>query len=191
MKKTTTLLFEPRNEQPGNETAGYQYSFTELFNCCRGELYHTALKITRSKPVAEDVVHDVFLKVWLKRTEIHSITQLRPYLHTMVKNRVLDIFKKSRDEHLIIKRLRYHYAGTGRPEDRATISHYGELLQKAIQQMPPRQQQVYRFVKELGLSYKATAERMRISGLTVKKHISNAMLFIKDQFRKNGISPNW
>jgi len=187
MEKTKTTSPVTDSEKPTADTLRYQYSFTDLFNSYRGELYHTALKITKSKLIAEDVVHDVFVKVWMKRAELHAVGQLRAYLHTMVRNRVLDKMKKNKCEHLIIKRLCYHYSSFDVLHDRFTTKQYNQLLHKAIKQMPAKQQQVYRFVKELGLSHKATAATMQISDLTVKKHIANAMKTIQNLLKRNGM----
>lgn len=180
---------KPYDAETIRNPLSHSSDFTHLFNSYRGELYRTALKITGSKPLAEDAVHNVFLKMWLKRAEIHLIRHLRPYLHTMIKNCILDTIKKQKCERLVISRLYSDYTDAEILQDRYAIHQYDQLLQTIVQQMPSRQQQVYHFVKELGLSYKATAGMLRISGLTVKKHISNAMEFIRDQFIKNGIFP--
>lgn len=191
MKRTNPLLFNAGNEQPHDDAISYHYKFTHLFNCYRGELHHTALKITQSKSVAEDVVHDVFMKLWLKRTEILtiSVAELRPYLHTMTRNRVLDNIRKNKRENLAIQRMGHKYSNFYMLHDRCTANLYDQTLHKVVQQMPAKQQQAYRFVKELGLSYKATAETMRISNLTVKKHIANAMKSIQTYFKKNAMAP--
>ena len=187
MEKTKTTTSATGSEKPNDDALRYQYSFTDLFNCYRSELYHTALKITKSKLIAEDAVHDVFLKVWMKRAELHAVEQLRAYLHTMVRNRVLDKLKKTKCEHLIIKQLYRGQTYSDIPQDRITASQYGQLLHKAVKEMPIKQQQAYRFVKELGLSHKATAATMQISDLTVKKHIANAMKTIQNLLKRNGM----
>lgn len=171
------------------DTMSHTSDFTHLFNSYRDELYRTALKITGSRTLAEDAVHNVFLKMWLKRSEIHLIRHLRAYLHTMIKNCILDTIKKQKCERSVINRLYSDYNGAEILQDRYALHQYDQLLHTIVQQMPSRQQQVYHFVKEQGLSYKVTADRLKISGLTVKKHISNAMEFIRNQFIKNGISP--
>ena len=169
------------------ETHNYQVTFTTLFKDYRLELYNTAFKITKSKATAEDIVHDVFLKLWLKRAELDNIEKFRSYLFVMARNRVLDKIKKYKRESHLTENLNYRTVTGEDIEDRITSREYAYLLKKTVARMPLKQQHAFRLVKETGLSYKETASILHISDLTVKKHITNALKFISYHFKISGM----
>jgi RNA polymerase sigma factor (sigma-70 family) len=165
----------------------HQHAFTSLFNCHRLQLYNTAFKIAKSKAIAEDVVHDVFLKWWLQRAELTVIKHPAAYLHAMTRNLTVDNLRKGRHENIAKKNMVSSLFHDGGIEDRFTERQYQVLISKAVLSMPPKQQEVYRLVKEKGLCHEKTAHELHISCTTVKKHMANALKFIRCCLQKNGV----
>lgn len=158
---------------------GSEYAFTRLFNKYRGTIYGVALKFLRSPVLAEEIVQDVFLKVWHKREEIALVKRLDAYLFIMARNIIFDRMKKisyeAADE---ISNLK-EQSSADDTEYLVRQHQCQELLQQAINMLPVQQRQVYRFAKLEGLSHEIIAEKMQLSRHTVKKHMAMALQTIR------------
>jgi RNA polymerase sigma factor (sigma-70 family) len=90
----------------GNEDA-----FRNLFNGYRSKLYTYILRLSRSNEIAEDTVHDVFLKLWENRTTLPQIENLNAYLYRMAHNKAYTGFKRRAKESLILAVLEKEQSG--------------------------------------------------------------------------------
>lgn len=129
--------------------------------------------------MAEEIVQDTFLKVWLKRGEALSILDFEAYLFTMTRNLVFDRLKKISYELDAKQALPTGPAYTEDADHRLRHHQYQQLLQAAINQLPPQQKQVYELAKVEGLSHEAIARKLNLARPTVKKHMALALQFIR------------
>lgn len=162
--------------------------FTAVFNTYRSGLCKYVFKKTRSMALAEDVIHDVFFKIWLKQIDLRTINNCWSYLCVLTRNRMLDILKKSRREVSIdVNKYENCSAGSG-TEDLVLYREYECRLEKITRKLPQQRQMAFRLVKVKGFTHKETASVMELSDLTVKKHVSTALKFIDHHFRMEGIT---
>lgn len=159
--------------------AGSELAFTELFHHYHGKIYSVALKFLKSPVLAEEIVQDVFLKLWLKRTDISSVERFDAYLFMMARNFIFDRFKKMGYEADMQSAFRKQPYSVNDSEYLVRQHECQRLLHKAISLLPPQQQQVYKLSKIEGLSHERIAEKMQLSKLTVKTHMAKALQFIK------------
>lgn len=159
----------------GSETA-----FTKIFDHYRPRIYSVALKMLKSASQAEEVVQEVFMKVWVLRKEMGNITNFEGYLFIMARNNIYDRFKKLAREQsarLVFHEKRSEFvSNTDHP---IMEKHYSELLQHILSELPPRQKQIYDLSRAKGMSYKQIGKQLNISHLTVKKHMAEALKFIR------------
>lgn len=152
----------------------YEY----LYNSFYSRLYSFALSIIQSRQLAEEIVSDVFIKIWQARNSITNITNINVYLYTSVRNRCFDYANKERRLTLPVFQ----------PEDWDNITielksplDYcisSDLIQKinaAVNELPPQCKMIFKLVKEEGLSYKQVAEILQISPLTVRNQLMIAV----------------
>ena len=159
--------------------AGSEYAFTRLFDHYRGIIYSVAFKFLKSPVLAEETVQDVFLKVWHKREEIASVKRLDAYLFIMARNFIFDRIKKMSYETAAEISIAKHQSTADDTEYLVRQHECQELLQQAIELLPPQQRQVYHFAKVDELSHEMIAERMQLSKHTVKKHMAMALQTIR------------
>src|ERR1700754_327326 len=76
--------------------SGDEDAFTEIYNRYYGVLYAHALKLLRDDDEVSDLLHELFINLWVKRTELNLMPTLAAYLYRSVKNRVINAFEKSR-----------------------------------------------------------------------------------------------
>lgn len=161
---------------------GDQDAFRELFHRYKNKIYTITIDLTGSAAMAEDVLQDVFLKIWLRRESLSDITYFRAYLFTATRNHIVNLLKKERSgsqqpaevlEQEGDSKQEYH------GERYVMEKEYGALLEQAVNRLPLQQARAYRLINEGGYKREEAAREMGISQETVKTHFSQAMRNIR------------
>ncbi|MEN7550308.1 RNA polymerase sigma-70 factor [Rapidithrix thailandica] len=156
-------------------------AFKELFHHFYARLIQYAITLLQHTPEAEEVVLDVFTKVWNKRGQLNTVENFEKYLYISVKNRAIDQLRKRKNHYqtdlptLELKELITHH----NPEKALLEQELLDKINKAILNLPEKSRMVYRMVKEEGLKYKEVAELLELSPKTVDNHITTAMKKIR------------
>jgi len=165
---------------------GDEAAFARIFNRYQQKVYGTALGFLKSAAAAEEIVQDVFMKLWLKRSSFGEVKNLEAYLLSMTRHLILDRLKKAAYENSHLKAFTATFPDFTDTTDHLLRNRQCELLlQEAIIQLPPQQKQVYRLAKTAGLSHEEIARHMGISRLTVKKHMAMALQSIRQHLGSN------
>lgn len=164
-----------------------EYAFQLLFDRYRNRIYRVAISYVKSPILAEEIVQDVFLKVWFQRKEIRMLRSFEAWLFTVSKNYILNYLKKLAGEW----KARENWIMQLDPSENNTdarirTEQFRQLIQEAITQLPEQQQRVYKLAKEEWLSYEDIALRLNISPLTVKTHMARALEAIRSFLRRQG-----
>ena len=149
---------------------GDEHAFSELFNTHHQLLGTHIYRITGSAELAEEVVQDVFLKIWLSRESLAAVQHFRAYLFVISKNHALNCLRKLAKERLRQKTIEEN-AMVLIPEENSGLDAYYSLLDEAIDHLPPQQQKVYLLSRHKRLKYDEIANQMGISRETVKKYL--------------------
>lgn len=160
--------------------AGDPESFRVLFARYSSRIYLFALKLTRSKETAEEVVQDVFLKIWDDRLNLTVIENFEAYIHVVTRNHCYNILKRmaaeARAKVAIGKEMCEMHTET---EESIILHDYQHLLHRVVEQLPAQQRTVYSLCHGEGLKYEEAAERLHISKFTVKTHMQQALRAIR------------
>lgn len=164
---------------------GDEAAFRELFNHYRSKLYHYILQISESKEMAEDCVHDVFLKIWSQKELLPTIHNLNAYLYRMAHNHALNGLRSMARKTLVLAELeRNDLSESPAPDETLIRKEVRQFIHSAIQQLTPQQKEVFRMSRELGLKQKDIADQLGITVPTVKRHLTDAMNFIRQEIAK-------
>lgn len=163
---------------------GDEEAFSYIYDQFKTRLFLFSLKFLKSEDLAEEVVHDVFLKIWEERQGLNPELSFNSYLHTICKHLIFNLLKRT-------ARLRCLKASiqdstveaSNQTEDAIIFKEYGRLAEEVINNLPPRRRLVYRLCKEEGKSYQEAAEELGISRDAVKDHIIKAGKTIREFFR--------
>lgn len=143
-------------------------------------IYRKLLKMVRVDVIAEELVQDVFVKIWDKRHQIDPDLSFKSYLYTIAQNLVYDLYRKvARDERLqeVIKaansELYMHV------EEGVFLKETSEILNQAINNLPSQQKLVFTLCKLEGKSYEDASATLGISTSTINSHIVKATRSIK------------
>lgn len=182
MRKTENIRLLQQAIACFDDTQAYK----QLFLLFYPSLVPFAISIIKSKELAEEIVSDVFVKIWQKRQQLDKVDNLKFYLFTAVKNRCIDELNGSANRNTInihdapIEfRSLYHD-----PEQRMISAEMVKKIRVAVQELPPRCQLIFKLVKEEGLKYKEVAELLQLSVKTVESQMSIA-------FKKIGTAINY
>jgi RNA polymerase sigma-70 factor (ECF subfamily) len=167
--------------------AGDEQALGTLFKAYRGRLFHYILNIVKSREAAEELVMDVFLKIWLARDVVTQIENIDAFIFRVACNKSIDFLRKASTDLKLSELLwdNIQLAGSNSPESLLIQQEYDTLLRKAINLMPPKRQEIYRLSREQGLTHAQIAEQLSISKNTVANQITEAQNFIKSLMLKN------
>jgi len=164
---------------------GNENSFRKIYLKYHKQLFRVALKYLRSKSLAEDAVHDVFVNLWDNREKLKSSGSLKGFLFTATKNHVLNVIDK--DRRRLKKHIKHSYEkkmnrmGIDNVFD---LSEYRELYKSAVQQLPEKRREVFKLRTKEGLSNRETAEFLKVSVHTVKSQYYKASISINEYMHK-------
>jgi RNA polymerase sigma-70 factor (family 1) len=160
-------------------------AFDALFRHYSALVYRFAFGYLKSRPAAEEIVQECFIKIWEKRANLRDDVPLKGYLFTTAHHAVLNELR--RDQHHL--RLHGQVAAAAGPASVANEAEYQEmeaLYQAALDRLPPKQREVFVLSRQLGLSYPEIAERQGVSVKTVEAHIMQALKTMRSYFRLHG-----
>lgn len=168
---------------------GDQTAFRSLFETYWDHLYTVAMLLTKSETFSEDIVQDVFVKIWNKREELAGIEKPENYLFIIARNQIYNVMKQQKREVQYRKYvLDWFEAANDSPENNLLFKESAQLLHQAVGQLSSHQQAVYKLTREQGLSYEDTAKTLNISTSTVRNHMVNSLKIIRE-YLKTHASP--
>jgi RNA polymerase sigma-70 factor (family 1) len=154
-----------------------QHAYRELFTSLYNYLFHFARTLVKSKESAEEIVSDVFIRIWEKRKELDKIDNLKVYLYVSTRNTAFNyIEKQKRNATAPIVEFSAAFASVQLdPEQLLIRADTLALLQRAIDQLPPKCRTIFKLVKQDGLKYREVAEILDISVKTVENQLAIAL----------------
>lgn len=159
--------------------AGNRKLFEEIFNSWYEPLTRYCFQRIGNQEDAEEVVQDIFVKLWLKREELSINISLNSYLYRMALNKIINYQKHlkvrlSHREHIL--------AGNTLPTEDYSMIHWKEiqsLVAMAVGDMPKKRRMVYELSRRDGLTYNEIAAYMNISPKTVEAQLSAALKHLR------------
>lgn len=160
----------------------------DLFNCYYPRLYHFSKSILKIENEIDDILQEVFVKIWLNRQKIGNAETFNAYLFTITKNEVLNLIRSNiRDQtfrdNLFLQSVGVEYQ-TPNPIEFDEIK---TGIDKIVAQLPEKRQQVFILSRTEGLSNKEIAQQLNISEKTVEDHITHAIKYIKSAMKDMGL----
>ena len=152
---------------------GSTIAFQHLFDLYRNKIYSLGMYLTRSEFLAEEIVQDVFMKVWENR-EQHA------WLRTVAKNTCCNYLRTMALEKLAMNQLAANTATeTASSENEVIARQYEQIIDAAIQQLPAQQKKVYLLSRKAFKKQEEIAHELNISVYTVKEYMKLAQRSIR------------
>ncbi|GGM89353.1 RNA polymerase sigma-70 factor [Dyadobacter beijingensis] len=157
---------------------GDSQAFSRLFHAYHQELADYVLRITKSLPMTEEIVQDVFIKIWTRREQLGGVNNFRAYLFISSRNHTFNIMREEARKALLYQQWAADIPFSEDPEHAPDRERYYLIIEDAVSLLAPQQQKVWRMSREEGLKHEEIAQRMQLSRETVKRHVSLALAAI-------------
>ncbi|WP_158995644.1 RNA polymerase sigma-70 factor [Mucilaginibacter sp. L196] len=160
-------------------------AFRQLFTTYNHQLGTYIFRLTDSMELSEEIVQDVFLKIWENRETLTGVRNFKAYLFVVSKNHALNCLRKLINERAYQQEWEESSInGFTITEEEKADRYYG-LLDEAIDHLPPQQQKVYLLSRHEHLKYAEIAKQLSLSRETVKKYLQIAIASITTHVHAN------
>lgn len=168
---------------------GSYADFNRLYDLYADRLYGFAYNLTHSSEMAEEIVQEVFLKVWQMREHLSPEYSFRSFIFTIAKNRFLNELR-NRVNTLSYDEYTAQFGTLGDVENTTENEfNFHELSQKIIgvkKKLSNRQREIFEMSKEEGLSNQEIAMRLGISEQSVRNQLSCTLKVLREELVKIG-----
>lgn len=158
-----------------------QKAFAQLYMSIQPFLKQFALAIIKNKELSEEIVSDVFIRIWQNRQKLQNIENFKLYLYISTKNTALNYASRHfRKETLSLDDIDINIsAPIANPEQLMITSEAVKKIEAEIQKLPPRCRLIFKLVREDGLKYKDIASLLGISVNTIDNQMATALRKMK------------
>ncbi|HAZ01617.1 MAG TPA: RNA polymerase sigma-70 factor [Prolixibacteraceae bacterium] len=172
-----------------NLKKGNKDAFRNIFEEYARRIFVFAKGYLKSNEEAEEVVQEVFIKVWNARTSINTELSFKSYLFKITFNYIRELFlKKAKENNYKHEILGSSVDFDNRTEEQIDYHSLLELVDKMIDKLPPRQKEIIVLHKKQGILVKDISIMLEISPRTVEKHLSEALKHLKQALSEEHIA---
>lgn len=166
---------------------GDSAAFMELYNYYHPAIYNFILRIIKNPVITEDLLQEVFIKIWSVRERIQPGLSFQAYLYRISRNAAFKMLKKmAADNELRLMLMNELHRSANDADNKARWVEYEKLLNAAIEQLPPQRQKIFRLCRQEGKTYRDVSFALNISPNTVKEHMVLATRSIRAFLSRHG-----
>jgi len=160
---------------------GDEQAFELLFRKYYTRLCGFAYKFLNNMELSEELVQEVFMKLWQNRGKLNDNTTIKSYLFKLVKNQSLNSLdhKKVEKRYAEIMRVAYSSKDNFSPYESLLAKELEDKISIVIDDLPPKCKKIFELSRNDGLKYKEIAQKLKISIKTVETQISRALKKIR------------
>ncbi len=151
-------------------------AFDDIYFSYNHKLQKFIFSLAKVKPDTEDLVQEVFIKIWANRSRIRNIASFDNYIFTIAYNTTISHLREKAKDFKYVEYVKSVQIEIGevQPSEEINEDDLGEQLRLLIEKMPSRQREVFKMKHFQDCSYKEIAENLNISVNTVENHIVKA-----------------
>lgn len=164
---------------------GDERAYRILFDRYKELLFRHALRMTNDIELSKDIIQEVFLMLWNKRSSLQKESSLESYLYKTTRNKILDYFShqnivEKHREHI----QQYQNEAFWYTDDYLLEKELATLIAEEKEKLSPKTRIAFELNREQGYSYKEISELLSISEKTVKKQVHNALRILRTKFNR-------
>lgn len=158
---------------------GDESAYSYLINTYHHKLCVYANSLVKNIYSAEDIVQNVFIKVWEQRTRLKTDHALKSFLYKLVYNEFIDLYRKNQSLFSLEKSYYDALNAVIQEEDSESFQRVLNVVNKEIQNLPPKCKEVFILSKKEGLTNIEIAEHLDVSIKTVEAQITKAFSILR------------
>lgn len=164
--------------------SGDKKAFETLFNEYYDRLAYYAFQYLKDKDSAEDVVQELFAKLWINRQQLSVETSLNAYLYGAVRNACLNQLKHQKVKEAHITSTVFSTVDNNYISNEIDAKDLEKLIKSCIIDLPPERQRIFLLSREQGLKYQEIATKLDISVKTVESQMGKALRFLRERLKE-------
>jgi RNA polymerase sigma-70 factor (family 1) len=166
-----------------------QAAYLEIYDRYKILLQQHAIRKLSDMDDVEDILQELFIDLWDKRSAIHLTTGLVNYLYTAMRNRIFNHFyKKQREGKYLDSLAELIDKGVYATDLAIREKEFAEIIRAEIDALPPRMREVFLLHRNEGLTYKEIAEQLGTSDLTVATQVKKSLKTLRLRLGATGFS---
>ncbi len=163
-------------------------AFRQLFDLYADRLFAAVYNYTKSRFIAEELVQEVFIRLWSHRSQLQEVQDPTAYLYRMVFNHINTYLKKTANERRILDKAQaWMTAGQDATLQQLEANEMSRIITAAIERLPPQKKIIYQLSREQGFSYQEIADQLHLSPNTVKNHLVEAMRLLRGYLKDHAL----
>jgi len=163
-------------------------AFNHLFDRYGKRLFHFSIGYLKSAENAEEIVQEVFMRIWENRLELSAQKSIEAYLFTIARNGILNTIRKSKSEQAYLKYTKINSGKSVLLDEELNFTELEEAYNQVIEQLSPRRKEIFLLSKAQSFSNVEIAKKMNISVKTVENQMTSAISEIRKNLRSLGFS---
>ncbi len=163
-------------------------SLEELFNYYYPRLFNFSKSFLKIEDGIDDILQEVFVKIWQKRKSIKNSATFNSYIFTITRNLLLNELRSRLNNKNIKEEVRkLSIASEYSLLEKIEYQDLKEKVDNIVNELPSRQKEIFKLSRTEGLSHKEIAEKLKISTKTVEYHITLAVRLLRDKLKSLGL----
>lgn len=164
-----------------------QEALTIIYNAYSKKLFRYALKIVKSTEIAEDTVHDIFVKLWDAAPTLQIETSIQAYLYKSTYFHIMNLIKRGSVQEKFVNEIISSAAQSSHcTEENVFYKETLKHVQSAINSLPPQRKLIFEMGRNEGMSHRQIAQKLEIADSTVNNQIVKALKTIKEHLFVSG-----
>ena len=155
-------------------------AYAHLVDTYNHKLCLYAYSLMNDIPISEDIVQNVFIKVWERRNNLNEDFSIKSYLYKSVYNTCINEYKKNQSMTALEKKYIEELDRIAEDKDEATLERLTALVKEAIQELPPKCKEIFLLSKKEGLTNVEISDYLNLSKNTIERQISIAFSKIRE-----------
>jgi RNA polymerase sigma-70 factor (ECF subfamily) len=161
--------------------AGDEKAFEALFRHYYPQLCLYAARVLKNPSAAEEIVQELFVRLWEKREETQIDTSVKNYLFRAVKNHCLNYIKHNQIKNEYSQKIQAESRVEDAGEDIETQTELFQKIEESIAALPEKRQEIFRLSRQEGLKYREIADKLNISIKTVETQMGLAIKTLREK----------
>jgi RNA polymerase sigma-70 factor (family 1) len=162
---------------------GDEKAFTELFHTYTPKLFPFVFKLTRNEHLAEEMIQETFLRLWVNRAELVNVKEPASWVFKIAANVSITWLRKQSNRQRLLTAVELKEA-SDTVVDKLETKELALIISKAVEGLPDRRREIYRLSREQGLNHQQIAEKLKLSTNTVANQIGISLKFIREFINK-------
>ena len=164
---------------------GDEKAFRALYDAYFSHLSTFIFKLCKSTEATEEIIQDVFVKLWIRRHSLSQMDSPEAYIFSMARNKTIDYLRRLvRDTHFMELLAGQLLTNSNDAEEQLNAKELRDLIEGALSGLSEQKKKIFHLSKEEGLSHDQIAEVMHLSKSTVKNHLSETLRHIKGHLQQ-------